>query len=128
MDLELIAVLAGGVVLALLIGLQLTLAAGLPFGALAWGGGHRVLPSKLRMGSALAALILAAAAWVLLARAGSVPPGATSAPVRILAWVFAGYFALNAFANLRSRSVAERAVMTFVASLLAVCFAVVARS
>lgn len=113
-------------VLALVIGLQLLLAAGMPLGRAAWGGAHRVLPAPLRWGSLAAALVLTGAAWVLLARAGLVAPGADLLWVRVLTWGFAGMFALNTLGNLASGSPTERTVMTPATLILVVCFATVA--
>lgn len=107
---------------------QVLLAAGLPLGRAAWGGRYRVLPPKLRWGSALGALVLGAAAWIVLARAGLVAPGAGSAAVRVGTWVFTGFFALNTLGNLASKSRTERAVMTPITLLLFACFLVVALS
>jgi hypothetical protein len=84
---------------------HLALAAGVPWGAAAWGGKHRILPPKLR--------------------AGSVAPGAHSMFVRAASWALAAYFALNTLGNLSSSSHLERVVMTPVAAVLAVCFAIV---
>jgi hypothetical protein len=48
--------------------------------------------------------------------------------VRAASWAFAAYFALNTLGNLSSSSRVERVVMTPVAAMLAVCFAIVARA
>jgi hypothetical protein len=113
-------------ILALLVCFQLLLAAGLPLGRAAWGGGHRVLPSTLRLSSLVAAVILAAAAWAVLARADRVGPGSDSTFVRIAVWVLGAYFALNTVMNILSQSPAERWLMAPVAAVLAVCFFLVA--
>ena len=104
---------------------HLALAAGLPWGVAAWGGKHRILPPKLRAGSAAAAAILACAGVIILARGGVVAPGALSTFVRAASWALAVYFALNTLGNLSSSSRVERVVMTPVAAMLAVCFAIV---
>jgi hypothetical protein len=122
-----VAVLAETVLLVMRL-FHLALAAGLPWGVAAWGGTHRILPSKLRAGSVAAAAVLACAGLVILARAGLVVPGALSMFVRAASWAFAGYFALNTLGNLSSSSRVERVVMTPVAAMLAVCFAIVARA
>jgi hypothetical protein len=122
-----VAVLAETVLLVMSL-FHLALAAGLPWGVAAWGGTHRILPAKLRVGSVAAAAILACAGLVILARAGLVVPGAHSMFVRAASWAFAAYFALNTLGNLSSSSRVERVVMTPVAAMLAVCFAIVARA
>ena len=118
MSTQQIAAWVGTAILVALIIFQILLALGLPLGKAAWGGQHRVLPSNLRLGSLAAVGILAIAAWILLARAGLVPPGAEPLVVKIVAWVFASYFALNVLMNLFSKSPVERAIMTPVSALL----------
>lgn len=115
------ALVLGGVVI-----FQLLLAAGLPLGRAAWGGSHRVLPVKLRVGSAASVLVLGGAAWAILARAGLVAPGPTGALVRGATWVYAALFALNTLGNLASRSPTERWIMAPVTVVLAGCFVWVA--
>lgn len=123
------AAIAATVVLSALIIFQLLLAAGLPLGRFAWGGQHGdVLPVGLRWTSLSAVPILGFAAWVAMARADLVAPGAGVAPIRVAAWVFVGYFALNVIMNLASRSAAERWTMTPVAAVLVLCFTISALS
>ena len=113
------------VLLAALAVLQILLAAGRPLGRFAWGGQHEVLPTGLRIGSAVSVVLYAAFAVVILQAAGafSVLPGGI-ADVGI--WVLTGYFALGVVVNGISRSVPERLVMTPVVLVLAVCCLVVA--
>lgn len=113
-----IAIWTGTAILSGLAVFQILLALGLPLGKAAWGGKHRVLPTALRLGSLAATAILAAAAWILWARAGIVAPGAEPLAVRLVAWIFAAYFGLNVLMNLLSRSPIERAIMTPAAALL----------
>lgn len=103
---------------------QLLLALGLPFGRAAWGGGHRVLPARLRVGSAVAAAALIVAAWVLATEAGWLPAGAGTPWSGVLVWVFAGFFALNTLGNAVSSSPIERRVMTPITVVLVVAFVV----
>jgi hypothetical protein len=115
-------------VLGLVMLLQVLLAAGLPLGQAAWRGQHRVLPPALRWASLATVGMLGLAAWVVLARAGLVAPGAEPAAVQVATWVFAGFFALNTVGNIASRSLVERYGMTPVTVLLVGCFMVVALS
>jgi hypothetical protein len=104
---------------------QVGLAVGMPWGRLAWGGQHEVLPSRLRTGSAVSIVLYAAIAAVLLTAAGLVrlvPDRITTVAV----WVLVGYFVLGIMLNAVSRSAAERAVMTPVVALLASCSLLVA--
>jgi hypothetical protein len=112
-------------VLAGLAAMQAGLAAGRPWGRLAWGGQHRVLPSRLRIGSAVSVVLYAFFAAVVLTAAGAVrllPEGFAG----VATWVLAGYFLLGILLNGISRSAVERAVMTPVCLVLAGCCLVVA--
>jgi hypothetical protein len=106
------------VLLAALAALQVGAAAGMPWGRLVWGGAHRVLPPRLRVGSILSVLLYALFAWVLLTRAGALP-GADAPFVVVATWVLFAYFCLGILANLASRSLPERLTMTPACLLLA---------
>ena len=108
-----VAVVAAVSVLTLIAGLsvlQLALAAGAPWGRLAWGGRFPVLPPALRLGSVVAVLIHLVTGTVLASRAGLVSVLPASA-VTVLAWVVTATFALGVLTNLASRSRPERLVM-----------------
>ncbi len=106
---------------------QALLTFGAPLGRLAWGGQHRVLPTPLRVGSALAIVTYALLAAVVLARAKLLATGVSDAVVRTAAWVVVGYLFIGIGANLASRSTSERAVMTpTVAVLCGLCVVVAA--
>jgi hypothetical protein len=111
--------------LAALAALQLCVAAGMPWGRLVWGGAHRVLPRRLRIGSAVSVLLYAAFAWLLLARAGALP-GSDLPFVVASTWVLLAYFCLGIVMNLASRSRPERLTMTPACTLLAVATLIVA--
>ncbi len=106
---------------------QALLTFGAPLGRLAWGGQHRVLPTPLRVGSAVAIVTYALLAAVVLARAKLLATGVSDAVVRTAAWVVVGYLFIGIGANLASRSTSERAVMTpTVAVLCGLCVVVAA--
>lgn len=111
-------------ILMALSGLQVLVASGRPYGRLVWGGQHVVLPSPLRVGSALSLVIYAGIAWVLLARAGLVP--GRGGAVDLATWVVLAYFLLGIVMNGISRSRLERAVQTPTCLLLALCTLVIA--
>ncbi len=113
------------VVLAALAVLQVGLAAGRPWGRLAWGGQHTVLPTGLRVGSALSVLLYAAIAAVVADRAGLVDVVGDGV-ARVGTWVVVAYLGLGVLANLASRSRAERAVMTPTVVVLLACALTVA--
>ncbi|WP_129337380.1 hypothetical protein [Cellulomonas endophytica] len=122
-----VAAVLATVVLAALAVLQAALAGGAPWGRLVWGGGHAGrLPTGLRVGSAVSVVVYALLAAVLLDRAGVVATPLPEGVVRVGAWVLVGYFTLGVLLNAISRSPAERAVMTPVSLVLAVCALLVA--
>jgi len=110
--------------LAALATLQVLLAFGAPFGRLAWGGQHRVLPTKLRVGSVISVAVYAAMAALLLSRAGMIAGDGTF--VCVATWALLGYFILGVLMNAISRSRPERFTMTPVALMLALATLVIA--
>jgi hypothetical protein len=131
MYLQVLATLAVAL-LALAAAFQVGLAAGAPWGAAAYGGraasGSGALPGAYRLGSAVAALVLLGATWVVLA---SVPViGRGPVPVTALTntlWCLAVLFALNTLGNARGRHPLERWGAGTVTALLAVLCALIAR-
>jgi len=124
-------VLAAALVCALLGALavfQASLMFGAPLGRFAWGGQHRVLPTALRVGSAVSIALYALLATVVLARANMVATGVPDGVVHTAAWVVVGYFFIGIWMNLLSRSKSERAVMAPTAAVLCGLCAVVAAS
>jgi hypothetical protein len=114
------------VILAGLAVFQLLLIAGRPLGRFAWGGRHRVLPQRLRVGSAVSVVLYAAFAAIALDRAQvtSMIPGEDFE--QVASWVLTGYFALGVVMNGISRSTAERYTMTPIVLVLAVLYLVLA--
>lgn len=112
------------VILAALAVLQVLVAAGRPYGRLVWGGQHEVLPTRLRIGSAVSVVLYAGFATLLLWRAGLLWP--VTSVIEVATWVLFGYLALGVVMNAISRSRAERLVMTPIAAVLAACALVVA--
>ena len=115
-----IAAILACVLLGVLAAFQLALIAGAPIGHLAWGGQHRVLPTRLRIGSVVSIVLYALFALVILDRAGIVSVIPWDGVVQIAAWVLFAYFALGIVLNLASRSVPERAIMVPASALLAI--------
>lgn len=117
--------LAFTVVLALLAVFQLALALGAPLGRFAWGGQHRVQPTRLRVGSAVSILLYALFALVAWDRVGAIDllPDVFS---QVATWVIFGYMALGILMNAISRSRPERFTMvpvTIVLAVLSFCIA-----
>lgn len=119
-----LAALVACVVLGALGILQVALASGAPLGRFVWGGQHRVLPARLRIGSAASVLVYVAMGILLLARADAA--GEASRWLVVGAWILTGYFAVGVVVNAISRSRAERFAMTPTCAVLAALSAVVA--
>lgn len=113
--------LALTILLGLLALFQLSLALGAPLGRFAWGGQHRVLPARLRIGSAVSILIYALIGVIAWDRVGAIDVfGEPFSEVAM--WVVFGYFVLGILMNAISRSKPERLTMvpiTIVLSVLA---------
>ncbi len=107
------------VILAVLAVFQLALIFGAPIGRFAWGGQHRVLPMKLRIGSAVSIVIYAIIALLALDRAGLVDVVADVVST-VAMWVVFAYFVLGIGMNAISRSKPERYTMAPVSLVLAV--------
>ncbi|HEU4755341.1 MAG TPA: hypothetical protein VFS72_01665 [Agromyces sp.] len=119
------AAIALTVILAALSVFQLALAFGAPLGHFAWGGQHRVLPTRLRIGSLVSIVIYAVIAVLALDRAGVID--VVSDPVSTVGmWVVFAYFVLGIPLNAISRSKLERYTMTPVVAVLAVLSLLVA--
>jgi len=85
-----------------------------------------VLPTRLRVGSAVALVLYALVALVIWGSAVqlSVPGGAAGADLGI--WLLTAYFCVAVVLNAASRSRPERLLMTPVALVLAACCLVIA--
>jgi hypothetical protein len=121
------AAIALTVILAVLAVFQLALALGAPIGRFAWGGQHRVLPAKLRIGSLVSILIYAVIALLALDRVDLID--VVPDPVSTVGmWIVFAYFVLGIPLNAVSRSKAERYTMTPVVAMLALLSLLVALS
>lgn len=110
------AVLTAGVV-----GFQLALALGAPWGAYAMGGAFPGrMPPAMRAGAVVQAALLAGLALLVLSAAGMVAPGLVGG-WPWLAWVPVGVSALAVVLNASTRSQGERRIWLPVALVLLVC-------
>ena len=107
------------IVLALLAVFQLALALGAPLGRFAWGGQHRVLPVRLRIGSAVSIAIYAVIALIAWDRVGAIDIFGDLFS-RIAMWVVFAYFVLGIALNAISRSRPERYTMVPLTIVLSV--------
>ena len=109
------------VLLAALAVFQVALVAGAPLGHFAWGGQYRVLPSRLRIGSAVSTVLYAVFAIIIWA---AVTRSSGFGDIGI--WVLTAFFGLGVLMNGISRSRPERLLMTPVVLVLALCSLVIA--
>jgi hypothetical protein len=109
---------------------QVALAAGVAWGHAAWGGAHAELSTAQRAGSAVAIAVSAAAALIVLGRAGYF--GRESHRLGTLfrraTWFLAAASALEAMMNFASQSRVENVVFGPLSLLLAILCTIVARS
>ncbi|ART75153.1 hypothetical protein B4U37_03440 [Sutcliffiella horikoshii] len=90
---------------------QVLLSLGYPFGEFAMGGHFKVLPKRLRIVSALNALILVFMGLVFLQHT-NVLTSLDFLSTHILVWIITIFLGFNTLANLVSRSKKERLFMT----------------
>jgi hypothetical protein len=105
-----------------LVGFQVALASGAPWGRAAYGGGSALLTTRLRVASAVAAILWAGAAIIVLGRGGVLEVAFSG----ILIWFVVGLLALGIVPNSITRSRIERAIwlpFSVVATALAVIVA-----
>lgn len=116
-----VAILLGG-----LSAFEIALAAGVPWGAAAFGGASAVLEPALRVTAGVFAVVWAAAALIVLRRAGHpvwAPLPRRALPVAV--WVLAGYMALGVLTNAISPSPIERAIwVPATLAMSALCFGI----
>jgi predicted permease len=86
---------------------QALLAVGAPLGRFAWGGQHQVLPTALRVASAVSVAVYALLATIVLARAHLVVTAVPAAVVRTAAWVIVGHSFIGIGMELAFRSKSE---------------------
>ena len=98
---------------------QVLLIAGAPLGEYAWGGQHRVLPRRLRIGSVVSVVLYGIFAVVALAKAGVLELFPGTPVIDVAMWVLAGYLVLGVPLNAISRSRKERFLMAPTALVLA---------
>ena len=105
-----------------------SLALGAPLGRAAWGGTHTHLPTRLRVGSAIAVVVWLMASAIVLGRAGidvvPLPPGV----LRWGTWILVGALLVGTLVNLASKSPWERFLWAPLAFAIAILCFMLARS
>lgn len=110
-----------------IVGFQLALALGAPWGRASYGGGVEHPGIDLRIGSAVAVVLWTAAAAIVLKRVGFAvwaPLPRRALPVAI--WVLFGVMVVQVLLNTLTPSALERAIWLPVSALLAAALAIVA--
>lgn len=105
---------------------QVALALGAPFGHAAWGGKQARLPTRLRIASAVAAVIWIVATLIVLGRAGLGISPFPDAAERWGTWILVGLLPIGALMNVASSSRWERYLWGPLALVLALLTLVVA--
>lgn len=102
---------------------QAAIVLGAPVGRIAYGGGHPGrLPRRLRVASAVATVVWAAAVLIVLQRGGAIGGILPAGFVRVVTWVLFGFLTLSVPLNAISRSPRERWWAPFAAVLAVLCF------
>lgn len=113
------------ILFALVMLIQLLLAAGVLPVTMAWGGRQDVLTPGLRVASVVSAIILGLFAYIIRRRAGLMGAEVIPLWIKVLAWLVTAYMAFNAITNLTSQSTTEKIVFAPITLILAtVCFVV----
>ncbi|WP_083391995.1 hypothetical protein [Bacillus sp. MUM 13] len=106
--------------------LYMLLALGFPFGNLAMGGKHKVMPKKMRAACAFSALVQLAAIVFLLKTGDIISADIPKNMAKGACYFFACYLLINTILNGMSKSKKEKLVMTPLSFLTAMCFFITA--
>ena len=106
--------------------MEVLLIAGLPLGEFTMGGRYKVLPPMFRIFAASSILIQLFGAAMILQCGGLMRMWFAGNVTKTICFVFAGFFAVNTFMNIISPSKKEKYLMTPLAAIESVCFAVTA--
>lgn len=106
--------------------MEILLIFGLPLGEFTMGGRYKVLPPMYRMFAASSVILQLFGAAMILQGGGLMNMWFAGKVIKIICFVFAGFFAVNTVMNIISPSKKEKYVMTPLAAVEACCFAVTA--
>lgn len=105
---------------------EVLLVAGLPLGEFTMGGRYKILPPVMRGAAVFSLLTQVFAGLILLQAAGFMGMWIPFGAMRIICYVFGGFFVINTVMNFFSTSKKEKFVMTPLAAIEAACFLVTA--
>ena len=118
--------ITGAVLLLAVAVMEILLIIGLPLGEFTMGGRYKVLPPMYRMFAASSVILQFFGAAMILQGGGLMNMWFAGKVIKIICFVFAGFFAVNTVMNIISPSKKEKYVMTPLAAVEACCFAVTA--
>ena len=118
--------ITGAVLLLAVAVMEILLIFGLPLGEFTMGGRYKVLPPMYRMFAASSVILQFFGAAMILQGGGLMNMWFAGKVIKIICFVFAGFFAVNTVMNIISPSKKEKYVMTPLAAVEACCFAVTA--
>ena len=116
----------GAVLLLAVAVMEILLIFGLPLGEFTMGGRYKVLPPMYRVFAATSVILQLFGAAMILQGGGLMNMWFAGKVIKIICFVFAGFFAVNTVMNIISPSKKEKYVMTPLAAVEACCFAVTA--
>ena len=116
----------GAVLLLAVAVMEILLIFGLPLGEFTMGGRYKVLPPMYRMFAASSVILQLFGAAMILQGGGLMNMWFAGKVIKIICFVFAGFFAVNTVMNIISPSKKEKYAMTPLAAVEACCFAVTA--
>ena len=120
--------ITGTVLLLAVAVMEILLIIGLPLGEFTMGGRYKVLPPLYRIFAGSSVILQLFGAAMILQGAGLMNMWFSDKIVKTICFVFAGFFAVNTVMNIISPSKKEKYVMTPLAAIEAICFAVTAFS
>ena len=118
--------ITGAVLLLAVAVMEILLIFGLPLGEFTMGGRYKVLPPMYRMFAVSSVILQLFGAAMILQGGGLMNMWFAGKVIKIICFVFAGFFAVNTVMNIISPSKKEKYVMTPLAAVEACCFAVTA--
>lgn len=118
--------ITGAILLLAVAVMEILLIIGLPLGEFTMGGRHKVLPPMYRIFAASSVVLQLFGAAMILQGGGLMDMWFDGKVIKIICFVFAGFFAVNTIMNLISTSKKEKYVMTPLAAIEACCFALTA--
>ena len=116
----------GAVLLLAVAVMEILLIFGLPLGEFTMDGRYKVLPPMYRMFAASSVILQLFGAAMILQGGGLMSMWFAGKVIKVICFVFAGFFAVNTVMNIISPSKKEKYVMTPLAAVEACCFAVTA--